>query len=512
MKNFTLLALAMMTMSTAAQAQVKKPLLRAPFHTVSPIDKLKAQLGFPVKSHSASSILRAPALSKADKAKLAIKLFEAANADNDSGKYIYLAKHREEYFPVESEDGDESEESAESADTDASAIEWELGGTYDITYDDNGRILQELYDDGETVLRTTNTWTSKGKLSEEIQAVSEDGGETFTNSSRRVQSYDSYFPQLTTSKVKYTWNANLNTWSETGDAFRRRVTRDADKNVTGLTLAVPYNGAYDIITRITNTFDPTTKQAVTHKTEDLKATGDNTFAFQESYYLTDMKWYKTNGQLVTSPEEWLDYGNKLSSATFKSTDEDGTETGTISGVYSDTDEGYVITENFDGDDDAYECTSLEFTDENGSYKYLSGEYSADGVMTSGSARIVKHDANGNLCLEESYEWNDDTNELELIEGTRYDITYDEEIPTAQKSVVVYQYDYDAQDYSSIPEMRLDYSDFVKVTGIHDAVKSNSAAVNAPTEYYNLQGIRTLNPSRGGVYLMKQGGVVRKVIK
>lgn len=509
MKNFTLLALAMMTMGTAAQAQVKQSTFRNPIHHVSPLDKLKAQLGIPVKSQSQSSVLRAPSLSKADKAKMAIKLYEAASA-SDGGKYV--AKHREEYFPMESGDEPGDESGDESENEPVAEVEWELGSTYELTYDENGNILQELLDDGETLLRTTNTWNANGKLTEEIQAVSEDGGETFTNSSRRVQTYDSYFPELTLTKYKYNWDTNLKRWLETGDSFRRKVTRDADNNVTGLTLAVPYNGAYDIITRITNTFDPDTKQAATHKTEGLTSDGEDGFVFETDFYLKDMKWLKTNGQLVSAPDEWMSYGNKLSSATIYNDDE--TVDGTLNYTYNADDEGYLeVAQSTDGT--VFERTELKFTDNNGSYEFVSETYKAaeagaEPTLSEGTKEVSKFDDKGNLILSEGFEWNPETQAYDQTEGTRYEITYDEEIPTAEKEVISYMYDFDAQDYV-MPDMKLTFSDYVKVsTGINSVVK-NADAANAPAVYYDLQGIRTLNPTHG-VYLMKQGGVVRKVIK
>lgn len=499
MKNFTLLAFAALTMGTVAQAQVKQPLHRSSIHTASPLDQLKARLGFPVKVQKATSgLFRMPSALKPNKAKQAVKLFEQASAAK------YLAQHREEYFPIESEDESATEP------------EWELGGSYDITYDGNGNILQELYDDGETVLRTTNTWNSKGKLSEEIQAVSEDGGETFTNSSRRVQSYDSYFPQLTTSKTKYDWDENLHAWKENGDAFRRKLKRDADNNVTYLALSVPYEGGYDEITRLYNTFSPDTKQAVTHVNQSLKGQEDGedvVFVWKATDCLTDMVWHETNGQLVDVYDNWMEYGNRLTSATLNDVEDNDTiPYGTINIEYNDDDKGFVEVVSMD-DGMTINRTELTYTDENGSYEYWNTESmvedpDADPVVMGGTMQIAQYDDLGNLTLEEAYEWNDSLQDYEQVDGSLYEITYDTENPTLQKSVVISSFNYDEHTYE--PFMKLEFSDYVNVTGINNVVKHGGAA-NAPAVYYNLQGVRTLNPSHG-VYLMKQGNVVRKVIK
>ena len=55
-------------------------------------------------------------------------------------------------------------------------------------------------------------------------------------------------------------------------------------------------------------------------------------------------------------------------------------------------------------------------------------------------------------------------------------------------------------------------DAVKVTGkIDNAISNIEADVNAPVEYFNLQGVRVANPENG-LYIMRQGNKVTKVIR
>lgn len=55
-------------------------------------------------------------------------------------------------------------------------------------------------------------------------------------------------------------------------------------------------------------------------------------------------------------------------------------------------------------------------------------------------------------------------------------------------------------------------DAVKVTGkIENAISDIEADVNAPVEYFNLQGVRVANPENG-LYIMRQGNKVTKVIR
>lgn len=149
--------------------------------------------------------------------------------------------------------------------------EWINIGEYKFSYDDKGREARVDAESEDGITRTENTWTDAGQIATQIESVSEDEGATFVPSSKRVQTYDTILPDFTITKDKYDWDAENNKWVETYDAFRRTIVRNADNNVTGFTLAVPYNGKFDDTQRITNTFDPKTKQATSFYLEELKS-------------------------------------------------------------------------------------------------------------------------------------------------------------------------------------------------------------------------------------------------
>ena len=57
------------------------------------------------------------------------------------------------------------------------------------------------------------------------------------------------------------------------------------------------------------------------------------------------------------------------------------------------------------------------------------------------------------------------------------------------------------------------ADFLIETGVVDAIENVEAStdVNAPVEYFNLQGQKVLNPAAGQLVIKKQGGKVTKMI-
>ena len=53
-------------------------------------------------------------------------------------------------------------------------------------------------------------------------------------------------------------------------------------------------------------------------------------------------------------------------------------------------------------------------------------------------------------------------------------------------------------------------DIFDPTGIHDVQLDKNT--NAPVEYYNLQGIRVNEPTKGGIYIRRQGNVSTKIMR
>ena len=65
-------------------------------------------------------------------------------------------------------------------------------------------------------------------------------------------------------------------------------------------------------------------------------------------------------------------------------------------------------------------------------------------------------------------------------------------------------------YNNIPEFN--YNNYiVEYTAASGAVKGISSDLNAPVEYFNLQGVKVTNPAQGGLYIIRQGDKTTKAI-
>lgn len=392
--------------------------------------------------------------------------------------------------------------------------EWMDVAVYKLSYDAKGRESLVDIDSEDGITRTEYTWTDDDQLATQIESTSEDEGATFVPSSKRAQTYDPILPQLTLTKDKYDWDAENNEWVENYDSFRRTIVRDADNNVTILTLAVPYNGNFDDTQRIANTFDPKTKQASSFFLEELQWDG----TWEQSQYLHNLVWKKTNGQLVDGYDSWQSYGNYLLSATigdYDKTTGNSTDFATIKVDY-DANDGFteiiVYTDIL-----SKAITTKKFTDNNGSYDYEYKYYedtNEDNVLNDNdlyeaSMLTMKYDANGNVTLEEEKEYgiNEETSTYEMMGGSRYVYTYDSEHDNALLTMQYEEYDSEAKEY--VPLSRITTTEFVDLaTGINNI---NALSASQSSAVYTLQGIKT--PTVGkGLYIVKRNGKFVKVIK
>ena len=393
---------------------------------------------------------------------------------------------------------------------------WSEESTYTYQYDQAGRVACLDIDEGDCIQRTESTYDANGKLLTEVNSVSVDGGVTFKPDSKRVQTYDKVLPQLTLTKDRYTWSEDDSEWIATYDAFRRDITRDADGNVTGLTLSVPYMGEFDATQRITNTFNPATKQATTFRFEEKDENGE----WSTSQYLRNLVWEQTNGQLVDQFDNWREYGNLLKSGTISEVDETTGETvdfGKIEITYSHS--AYDQTEfreeiNYT-DELSRSVTGLYYHDPYGSYTsyyYDLEDVNGDGVLsddekTYEESAIVSIDEHGNVTKEEGYMLNDE-GKTEQSYGTKYAYTYDPAHSDATKEVVISEFDYDSGEYA--PTMKIVTTDFTNQTttsvgGVHSGI------VEKPDAIYNMQGMK-LNSMGKGINIFRRGGKTVKVLK
>lgn len=469
MKNFTLLVAALMMGTTAWAQQVKSP------------SEVRAQLFFFARLKTKAHLVGL--------ARKASKL-QATTNDNATKKMLPAKETEYEYV-----DG-----------------AWEASSVYTYTYDANGRITRQDEEYDGTINRTENEWSAYGYNTLQVTSSSEDGV-TFTNSEKRVQIYDEKVPSLCIQKDKYVWSDDE--WTAITDAYKRQVTRDADGNVTSVVVSVPYNGVYEATRRMTNTVDPQTKLITATKMEVLGYNADYTgFEWQTNYELTDIKWAKTNGQVVTEYDEWLDgEENLLASAKIllPADEDERAATGQINITY-DGNGGYVTKVSYD-DNSALETMTKTMGD-NGSYSivdYYLADDNEDGVLNEEDTpeyykTVVEYDNYGNLTLEEEY-MSEDGEEWELQDGTKQDYTYDPEHSGTILQTVYSAYDYEEEAY--VPSIKI-VTEELTPAGIQ-AISIGDAAVR----FYNLQGMEQagdFNSLPAGIYVVKSAEKATKVVK
>lgn len=487
MKHTTLLsACALSLASLSVQAQTTTHRFA---HTASPIAIMKAQVNKSLKQQG----IKAQNTAQAKRA-AAVKLAAVVRAAKQAG-HLFKPQHQVAYW------------------LDEETQEYEIMGEYTNTYDANGNLAVQLYDEDGTITRTTYTYDAQGNVTLLTDEVSEDGGETYTPSDKREQTFDNIVPGLVITKDRYSWNDGA--WAETGDAYKRTIKRDADNNVLSCVVSSPVTagGQFYDLNSVTNTFDAETKQADTYKYEELNENSE----WETSEILKDMSWHKTNGQLVSSYSDWMSWGNQLEGALIYNAESDGSESlnGQILIEYDDKG-GYTETMDYSVAFPGLDIATLTYTDDNGSYVYEAKFYQADkqtGEFTDDNLKehsksVVNIDDHGNVVLEENSQLNDEGTALEVIDGTKYDYTYDADTD-AEKELIASQYDYDSATY--VPFIKLVTDAYTDITGINQVTKG-AAANDAPAQIYNLQGIRTNATTGKGVYIIRQGNTVRKVIK
>lgn len=390
---------------------------------------------------------------------------------------------------------------------------WTASSTYAYTYDANGNIARqdETYDG--TINRTDNEWTSYGYNTLQVTSSSEDGT-TFVNSMKRVQAFDDVVHSLCIQKDKYEWGDNG--WTAITDAYKRKVTRDADGNVTSVVVSVPYDGAYEDTRRITNTVSPDTKQITSSKFEQLGYNSDYTgFEWTTEYELTDIVWAKTNGQVVDEFSDWLDNeDNQVASAKLNILADEERLTGQFT-VTRDGKGGYVAKLLYE--DNSVLETVTKTMGENGSYTIVNCyqmDENGDGVLDEEDdpeyeKTVVEYDAYGNLTLEEGY-YSEDGETWEMLEGNKQVYTYDTEHPGAVRETIYYVFDYEDEAY--VPSIKIVVDE---LTAVANGIKTVSSEDASTARIYNLQGIEqnadfTALPA--GVYIVKTARQTVKVIK
>lgn len=377
--------------------------------------------------------------------------------------------------------------------------EWQLDETYTIEYDAQGRKASEIMVDYEGYYtRTSYKYDANGMITEQLVEVSEDG-ETYENSSMTVRTYDPIVTNVITTNRGYSWDGDQ--WLLIGNNYNRNITRNADGNVTLVEIAVWYDGKYDPTIRTEITYGADGK--ATTITEEMLNYHGGDFYWEETITMSNIVWDRTDGQIIDT--EGLGTGaNRILSC-------DESDVEAIFHVEFTYDgDNFVATSTGEIDGETVEGRiSYEVLDDFGShiqsssYVYTSEEFGSYGESETITER---YDAFGHL-LESKCVIEYDGFE-EVAEDVRGEVTYDSTYGYPLTYTVSQAFlDEETGEYILEKMMRLEYSDYENVFSATAAIESTDAAA----EYYTLQGVRVSRPAAGGLYIVKAGDKVSKII-
>lgn len=383
--------------------------------------------------------------------------------------------------------------------------EWVLYSTTSLTFDQQGNELTVLNEEDGSRELTTSEYNADNLWTSQTTQYSEEGA-PFENSSKRTRAFDPIVKNLVVESADYDWQEGAWTLANKGQTWKREVVRNADNNITGISVKTLYMGDYEDSHRITITYNDK-GQASTWKYEEIGYNDDMQMVWEEHYTLKDMEWETTDGQITAfSLEDFFTGNNLLKKAVV--TEPGYGETGTITAEYAPNgDYSYTFGYFEEGETEVVESDVFTHrtTDEYGSYTetthYYEGEPSEDALVES-QELVVTCNEHRDVVKEEYYF------DGELDGGMEYAYTYNEQgLPI---EFVMNEYSYEDEAY--LPMMKLVYKDYTDVTtGIREGVTTGA---NGRKAVYNLQGIRMNDTDNlpAGVYVIRQGNQTTKVIR
>lgn len=407
--------------------------------------------------------------------------------------------------------------------------DWFSDGSISYTYDKAGNILTETLDFEGEFNRTTYTYNENNKKTSKLVESKEEEEDWMFNT-KTTYTYDAVLPDFMTVKTEYIWDDVEAEWvhSNRAQSQTRTVTRDAKGNIISVELKAffTFTGEWDIVQRTDITYDEATGKAISFDYRQVTLDTENKLVYGDPIRYKNIVWENTDGQIVADKLLECVLGtNRIKSADVYDVEgEEETLYSHIEVTYVDGKDDYVMTQT-SVDDMEKIVEEYTVTDENGSVFFTSSYY-MEGECMETNYQAIDYDKYGNVILDEEGVLTPD-NEREIYGGGRYLYTYDEEkgVPV---EVVTEMYEIDEIEDSDESETtegdeemtgsykafdKIVYSDYYNVlTAIRQITDETPDAVSA---IYSLQGVavgRTTKNLPAGVYIMKQGNQVRKVLK
>lgn len=376
--------------------------------------------------------------------------------------------------------------------------EWSLAWEVTYTYTDEGKLASAKQGDGT---ETRYEYDAEGRLISETNYSTE--GET---TEKHEYAYDSVIKNLIIRVANYVMDGS--DWKLNSEDFTE-ITRNSDNNITQISEGYIYNSEKTEDQRAVYTYGDD-KKINTIKVYDND--GDDEFTLVGE--ITDIKWEKTNGQLIDLDMEGLRYyfsDNWIASATLpKATNEPYLGDILMKVEYKAGLGGFKVTQTMNNE--IILSDDFTITDTYGSYTERSFEVDFDNDDDIWfrydeylSDFIKTYDKFGNILVQKEIRYADANPEkilgtIELSGSVVYDTEtgYPTEYTTTQK--------YDENPASN--NSRTVWSDYKSFEAGIGAIATDNE--NAPVEYFDLRGRRVDNPA-GGFFIRRQGNNVEKIV-
>lgn len=412
------------------------------------------------------------------------------NRATDESKLVWKPGKQDNYFWITEWD-------------DASQAEigkWTLASEVTYTYSDEGKLASTKQGDGT---ETRFEYDAEGRLISETNYSPE--GEALE---KYEYAYDSVIKNLIVRNANYVMDGSE--WMLRDESLTE-ITRNSDNNITQIS-EFEYHAYYGEKTE--------EERAVYTYGDDKKINtikvyyDDEDGELQLAGEMTDVKWAKTNGQVVDLDMDELKYyfsDNQIASATMpKATNEPYLGDIFVKAEYKAGLGGFNVTQTMNNE----VIVSYDFTitDTYGSFTARSFEVDfdndGDDVWFRDGEDLYDvtrtYDKFGNVLVQKQIYYEDaDPEKIEGITEYLGNVVYDPENGYPTEYTSTQNYDGHVRNNN-----RIVWSDYKSFEAGIGAIATDNE--NAPVEYFDLRGQRVDNPANG-FFIRRQGDKVEKIV-
>ena len=202
-------------------------------------------------------------------------------------------------------------------------------------------------------------------LSKKLSEVSENGGVDFVNSRLQERIYDEVLTSVIVDHKDFLWIGSQ--WEVSGNNYIRKITRDADGNITDVEIAPMFLGEYDPTQRLHIVYGADGKAETLTQSMLEYDYSSKEYVWAVSHTISDIVLERTNGQIVDIADIYSADNRILSAKMVSKTDDVD-----IKAEYDDSQRSYAVTmtgtvQNYEGTTWVQEFTDI---DDNGSHKFV----------------------------------------------------------------------------------------------------------------------------------------------